>query len=1033
MIEFPFGLRQALESGNCVLFLGAGMGHYMKDANGDSAPDGKSLAKELFDYFKIEVEATDDLAKVSQYIQIKKGSRIELETYIRQRFSNMNPDEHFKWLSTIKWKAIYTTNYDNCIQKAYDSNSKPPQEYHTITYNSDILNYDSRFQVPIYHLHGSLFTGSKQNIIITEKDYTKYKEKRRMMFDQLKLHIASSNILYIGYSNNDSNWKQLLSEIAEEFSPNPLPYSYRIDPHTSDMDVEILKNDNIETIKCSLHEFTLTASTILKDIKIDELKMKTIQKNIPNDLIQTFEASPTSVMRLLSSWEFVNNAQFNSKPNTHLFLKGEKPDWSLIGQGCYFSRDIEEEAYDSILDYVTGFSTKPKISLIHGAAGYGITTLLMTLATKVVKDRAANVFFFKDGGEFKEGDIEFASSISSDLKTIFFIDNAADNIEKISTIYKKFNDINKSCMFILGERTNEWNQTNSKIRTDAYPIKSLSDGEIDRLIKFLKDNGELNKLEHLPEDVQVFSIKKNYNRQLLVAIREATEGKSFDAILEDEFRGISSDFAKKAYLAVCCFYQHGAYIRENLLAEILDVNITDLYDRIRNNTDGIIIYDCIDESKGLYVARARHRLISEIVWQRCGEISLKQQIAQDSLYSLNLMNKPDKDAFDRFIKHDGFVDILNTLEDKIKFFDRACNKDPDNPYVKQHYARMLLRSGNFILALNQIEEAISIAPDARILYHTKGMILSEMVKESNTDIARKRLSQSEDCFKKGLNLYEKDEYCHQGLAELYLTWAKLSKDENEQIEYITKAEDIINIGLKKVKQKEGLLILSSKIEDFLGDQPSRIEHLEKALYENKSSVIVRYLLARAYTHNSRFQDTLDILKPVVFDNAPEFRLFIEYALALLKLGHTYDEAIAILKQSTLYGLSDPRFIAILGGMLFMNKKFSEAEQVFAETINRNISTMELYTVYFKPFNLNNFEEIRMYGVVKKVKPGCAIIDVEEYPEFMCPGSKYNGIVMEEGMKVSFTPAFTPKGRIAQEIMLANQEEKSSSEVTKVIN
>ncbi len=1017
MIEIPYGLKQALESGQCVLFIGSGIGKNMFDEYGCNAPTGIELAKSIVEKFTPGIDCSD-LAKVSQYVEIKNKSRIELETYIKQIFSKMKPDDIYKWIPTVRWKAIYTTNYDNCLQQAFDSCSKPALEPHYITYNQNLMDFDPRFQVPIYYLHGSLFIDEDPHIILTERDYTKYAEKRKMMFEQLKYHFATSNILYIGYSNNDSNWKQLFTEIREEFTPNSLPYSYRIDPFPNEIDVAILKDSNIETIKCTFTEFVKEISKDLNDTYIDTTKRKELVKNIPTDLQNAFEKNPTSVLRLLSAWDFINNAPFNEKPNISDFLRGEKPNWSLIGNSGYFARDIEDDVYDSILDYCTSLSIRPKVSVILGSAGYGVTTLMMVLAKRAVWDKAGRIFFHKPFKDIREGDIEYALSLSDD-KAIFFIDNAADNIEIINTLYKKYNDAKKSCMFILGERKNEWQQVSSKLQADFFEILPLSDGEIDRLIALLRENDELNHLANLSYEMQIAAIKKNYSSELLVTIREATEGKSFDAIIEDEFRGINSDFSQKAYLTVCCFYQHGAYIRQSILANILNVEEKELYELTHANTDGIMIYDCLDEENGIYALRARHRIISQIVWERCGEQSLKQQITQDALDNLNLYYNVDKLAFKAFICSDHFIDSLKTLEDKTKFFDRAINKDPDNPYVRQHYARMLLRAHKMNLALSQIEESLSINKSARILYHTKGLILSEMMKESPLDIARKRLLQSEDCFNQALAMYSKDEYSYQGLAQLYLNWAKLISQisEQEETDYIAKAENVINIGLKKVKQKESLLIESSKIQDYLNEQSSRIHCLEKALKENGNSMIVRFLLARAYRQNKRYQEAVDILKPVIILDHSEYRAFIEYTYAVLALGCSYAEAISILKQATLYGYSDPRFISLYGGVLFMNKNFKESKDVFIEFMKRDTSGIDLYQIYFKPFIKEPENFVRLNGRVKTVKSGCSIIDTEEYPEFMCPGSKYNGLALETNMTVSFIPAFTPKGRIATDIKL----------------
>jgi hypothetical protein len=53
MIEIPISLRNSLENGSCVLFLGAGMGNYYFDKEGTKIPDGSTLAKDMADHFKI--------------------------------------------------------------------------------------------------------------------------------------------------------------------------------------------------------------------------------------------------------------------------------------------------------------------------------------------------------------------------------------------------------------------------------------------------------------------------------------------------------------------------------------------------------------------------------------------------------------------------------------------------------------------------------------------------------------------------------------------------------------------------------------------------------------------------------------------------------------------------------------------------------------------------------------------------------------------------------------------------------------------
>ena len=50
--NIPLGLRQALEAGDCVIFIGAGMGFHLWRAS-QQAPDASTLAQELAEHFKI--------------------------------------------------------------------------------------------------------------------------------------------------------------------------------------------------------------------------------------------------------------------------------------------------------------------------------------------------------------------------------------------------------------------------------------------------------------------------------------------------------------------------------------------------------------------------------------------------------------------------------------------------------------------------------------------------------------------------------------------------------------------------------------------------------------------------------------------------------------------------------------------------------------------------------------------------------------------------------------------------------------------
>ena len=226
---------------------------------------------------------------------------------------------------------------------------------------------------------------------------------------------------------------------------------------------------------------------------------------------------------------------------------------------------------------------------------------------------------------------------------------------------------------------------------------------------------------------------------------------------------------------------------------MLNVSVTAMYAATSDATDGVVLFEEIDPSYGHYAARARHRKIAAVVWERCAEPGEREEIILGALSRLNLNYRTDVKAFEDFIRSDRLVDSIRTLDARIRFFEQACQKDPSSPYVRQHYARMLARAGQFNLALGQIDEGLKLNTHIRVLHHTKGMILSQLAMTTESrEIGRRHLLQSEEEFRHCLKANNKDEYAYQGLATLYVDWAERTDDAAEAADYLARAEAIIN-------------------------------------------------------------------------------------------------------------------------------------------------------------------------------------------------------------------------------------------------
>ncbi len=1019
----PLALRNCLESGEVVLFLGAGIGRYLVDNSGLPAPDAGQLGRELAEEIGLQPAATIGLDQIAQLVEIRKG-RAFLDRFLTLRLRDLTPLAPLNWLPTLRWRAIFTTNYDRGIETTYDRAASPMQNPVSVSATSGVVPWNIGLQVPVIHLHGVIDDPAKSRFLITQDDYVRYAERRRMLFEMLKQHFATAPILYLGYSNRDDDWRRTFEELAQEFFPSLTPLSYRLARNTDAISREILSSKRIETLDGSLDDFVAEATAVCLPQPTTTVVLERLRAKVPAGLAELFDRNPAATIRLVEAWEFVNEADWSAVPNTAAYLQGDQPTWALVGSGIPFERDISELVVDDVLDYLTSGSKVPRAALVTGSAGYGMTTVIMTAAARLVKERAGPVFWHRPTAPLLGGDVEFAASAFPEVP-IFVIDNVARFHRPVAEALDRMRNERVPALFVLGERLNEWRLARARIRPAEHLLERLSDAEIDRLLEFLASHHALNKLEDLEPALRIAAIREKDEKQLLVAMKEATEGMPFDAIIESEFRNLPVGPARELYAVVSCTFSLREYLRDRIAAAVVGKGLAELHSVTRDATEGVVLWELADASVGEYAARTRHQVIADIVWERCVSAGEREAIVLGLLAELNVTAELDRRVFDALVQSDRHVDGIGSFEAKTRFFEIACRKQPDNPYVRQHYARMLLRADRPTAALAQIDQAIEMGPQARILQHTKGKVLAHLaVTADGLEVGRRFLTRSEAAYRASRGT-SRDSYGYHGLAELYLDWARRpSVPADEKLAYIEKAEEVINDGLRQGVDKESLLIVSSRIQQWLGDEPGALAALERAVAANPGGSVARYLLGRSYIKAGSADKAIDVLRPVIEGDPNEYRACSVYADALIARGDPFAKAVAVLRLGSLFGMTDPRFVARLGGLLFADGDFAGAAEVFRQGRERGFSQSDIRRNEVPvPSQAGRREPLRLKGKISRVSVGYSWIVVPDYAEpVFCPGAKFGGVVMRRGLDVVFELVSTAVGPIARNVTLPDSSE-----------
>jgi tetratricopeptide (TPR) repeat protein len=1027
MLTLPFALETSLEAGNTVLFLGAGLGHYMRRPDGSTMPDARNLARAMATRFNLDVEDSGlDLAKISSIVELRHR-RDHLISFLRESLAGYKPDDELKWLLGLTWKAIFTTNYDASIEDTYAELAVPTQTPVSMATNSEIRSWDPAYEIPVFHLHGALSSElATDAVLLTERDYALYSEKRNMLFDHFKVEYPTAPILYIGYSNNDPNWREITTTLQKQFSPGVPPKSYRLAPTTSNIDRELLESQGIETVDGTIADLHPAVVSRIGDLRVEPIARDRLRASVPSDLLDTYQQYPSATARLLNSWEYVNQADFSSQPNTESFLRGNRANWGVFGNGVGFERDLEEPLKNRLLDFVTSPSPPIESAIVLGPAGYGVSTLLLAAAAWYVREKAGPILLLREGATAFIGDVEFATK-QLNQPPVFVIDNAADHREQIADIVGTLRRSGSAGFFLLGARLNEWHQLKSFWTPTELVIDPLSDDEISRLIHTLEREGQLGRLADLPPGLQHAAIKERNQKELLVTMREVTEGRAFDVIIESEYWNITDQRARDLYGLVCGLSRARVIGRDQLFAEAMGLQLQDVYDLLRS-LEGIVIETVLDDAREIDGLRSRHQTIAEIVWDRCLNDAQRESALLDVLEALNLTYAVDLKAFESLTRDEYAIDNLRSFDTRVRFFERAARKDPDNVYVRQHFARMLRREGKLEMALAQIDVAIKMAPRKRLLHHTKGMILGDLATSAESrEIGRRFLGQAEQAFDQALSIDERDEYSYQSLADLYLDWAKKVDGGDERAIYLAKAQEALLDGLEKGRELEYLYVMEARIQEYIGNTPGQLEALRNAFDESPTSSNVRYLLGNALRAAGELEESETVLHDGMLQNTGDPRLALSYVKTLLALKRELGQVCSVLELTRSRGLRDPSYIATYSGLLKVSGRSVDADRLLDEVKRKSFSATDSRRIVFVPSNHIDFPVLD--GTVTRVAPGFAFVNEPKHGDFFFPGFRIRDRILRPGDQVRFVAGFTVRGGVVYEVLDNARSDSAGAEAS----
>lgn len=314
---------------------------YESTANGDLAKSASLIAEDFHDKWWELDKYAEHRHKYESYLKDKTSAlRVEISNYLSNTDFNQahykqdeKLEKEIEILSQINIDGIITTNWDMFLEYLF------PQ-YKKFIGQSELLFSNLLGNCEIYKIHGCV--SNPNSLVLTDSDYTEFEEKNSYLASKLITIFVEHPIVFIGYSLNDENIRNILISIVKCLDVNNVEKLRK-----NLIFIQRCQNNEEETISESSLNFSIESSSI----------------TLPITLVKCDDFS--SVYNAIHK---ANKTRFPVGLIRHLKEKIYELDFTDTKKEKISVVDIENIENYNDLDVVIGLGLKDKLSE-HGYLG----------------------------------------------------------------------------------------------------------------------------------------------------------------------------------------------------------------------------------------------------------------------------------------------------------------------------------------------------------------------------------------------------------------------------------------------------------------------------------------------------------------------------------------------------------------------------------------------------------------------------------------------------------------------------------------
>ena len=925
-------------SGRCVLFVGAGLSLACVDDGGRHGPTGPQLAEELAQRFLGESAAKRPLSLIAEF-SLTNASKGDIDHAVAERLGGLRPTDAIGVLPIVPWRSIFTTNFDTIIEQAYQSAGELSHNATPVYSSQTNLSQLGPNEIPLYKVHGSIdrINSSDGQLSLTNEDLARARREQSKIFQRLADEIGEYTVLYLGYGREDHTFHELLGEVLNAAGGvDGLRRSFALSPGFKEYERARWERSKISLINTSAEDFLPWLAGEVRTL-VQEASVK--EEAIPSLLTQGTSLPSALVTSFRGSYEVVAEEMASGSAGPESFFKGDRLGWGQLGTEYDARRDITDDVLELVLDQQS--ESGVRTILLFGEAGAGKTTVLRRVGADLASVWQLPAISLRDSTLLAFRDVAPLCATLEDRLHIL-IDDAADHVREIGDFVQEARGAGADVTLILASRNNEW--TDRVRQTDVsadgvFQLEYLTEPEIDRVIDRLAEFGELGHLQTLSPLERKSAFRDNAERQLLVALREATEGKRFEDIIVDEFNSITSESARNAYLFVCCVYRVGVPLRAGILRRLTGVPFDAFHEKLLGPSERILVEDRLPDD---IEYRARHPIIAEIVSNHL--LPTPEQLLQAYLTIISLLDIGSSDivSFRKISRNRPLVDSLHRYELRAQFYKACRETAPDDPIVAQHWAIAAMAAERFGTARQQLADARRLAPRDTTIQHTAGMLALTQYRHTESGDAWERVhfAAAEKEFLSLTRRAKRDAHAYDSLADLYEEKARRSESGDRMVWY-GKAQEVLADGIDQVEDKSGLIAAEAGIHERLGEIEDADQDFREALRIEPRNSHARILYARYLQRSGHFDASRKQLESGLELDKDDRRLRQAYGEVLAALNRPQSEVEAQYRLAMGHQYQNWNAAYEFAVYLFSTSREDEADGIFRTLGERGFDQREL--------------------------------------------------------------------------------------------